>query len=146
MNFNKLTKRCKRVKYDIELLLKIAERDNCLLINKENNENLQCKTKINFICSCLEFYKKSFVSMFISGAFCRECTIKKGNRLRIDSIMKIYCKDISYLQYRQNVRKKTMKTNILKYGFPNYSQYLKFCSDILRYQNMLDNNDVIINY
>ena len=61
-------------KYDKQLLLKICDRDNCI-INFDNIHKYNREIKINFICNCGNEYIKIFRGIYEkSGAYCKICT------------------------------------------------------------------------
>ena len=55
-------------KYDINLLLNIIERDNCII--NDIPKKINYKTKITFICNCGTERIKTFKLLNISGSNC----------------------------------------------------------------------------
>ena len=66
----------RRIKYNKKLLEEICIRDDCI-IDFDKIERYNHTIDIEFMCNCGNNYSKIFSNMYISGAFCKECTSEK---------------------------------------------------------------------
>ncbi len=107
------------VKYNLEALLKYCNENSVKLLKDYSNENVKREIKIEGKCcneNCNNDFNKSFCAMVETGAYCKECIVKKGlikqKKTFIDK-----CKNNP--QYLNEIQEKYKKTCLEKYGVDN---------------------------
>jgi len=109
----------KKPKYNTDTLKFVAERDNGNIIG--NYDKITRNTKIMFKCNCgVEFSKIMRSIVKYSGLFCRECTCKNTQKKTINTNLKKY--GTEYGLQNINIKEKRVKTVLDKYGVDNISK------------------------
>jgi hypothetical protein len=118
----KLLKIKMRVKYNLDLLKQIVERDNCEIdINLYEKIKLNREIKIKFICSCSKLHSKTF--RYINengGAFCIECTKTKSQEKMKETCLKKF--GVENPGQSKEVREKMKATNLERLGVEHPAQ------------------------
>jgi len=104
----------KQIKYNLELLNYILERDNAKL-DTNNLEKITRQTTIYFICQCnIQFNKKFIYAYKKGGAFCKDCTYKNRKKKTINTCIQKY--GVENPLQNKDIKNKQENTCIRKYG------------------------------
>jgi len=130
------------IKYTLDLLNSIKERDKCIILTQHTS--FTSESIIEFTCKCGMKHEKTFSSLYKStGAFCKKCTseisrekYKKTNIIKYGvenpmqnteikekfnkSMIKIY--GVKSPMQNFEIKQKTKQTNLRKYGVENPMQ------------------------
>jgi len=105
-------------RYNIDLLNEIITRDLCTI--DLIPENLNIGVRIPFTCSCEEKGIKVFRQLFVAGAYCKTCTLKKRKEKRKNTCLEKY--GVENIFSNKEVQLKIKKTCLEKYGVENPTQ------------------------
>lgn len=116
------------IKYDLDLLTFIIERDKCSINIEDYNMRLTREKQISFTCNCGTIGTKVFRMLHRSGAYCTSCqeTIKfqkmKETNIKIRGVENAFqCKE---------VQDKAKQTVIERYGVDNVFKSKDICDRI----------------
>jgi len=109
----------KELKYDIDILNMVIERDKGELIKEYNK--ISTKTIIEFKCTCGNYGFKTLLRVVENGGlFCKDCTKNnKKNRTKLTNMSKY---GVEYILQNKEMKQKLIANNIEKYGVENISQ------------------------
>lgn len=118
------------VRYNAEILIKIANRDKCDFLNIP--DNLSSATKIEFVCSCGDIGRKNIVAIYkLGGAFCKTCTIQNS-----------YSKRDANYKRNQTVKNAWESAHGAPHGYwnarENVCAYVEWLGNKLQYTNVED--------
>jgi hypothetical protein len=108
----------KRAQYTADLLTKYMIRDAATFVKSEDDE-INNRAVIYFICNCGENALRSFRLITMTGAFCKKCIQKRANEKRMATNMEIY--GCEFTVQAESVKAKARETCLRKYGVPNPS-------------------------
>jgi hypothetical protein len=102
------------VKYNIELLKNIIERDGCI-INLEDYDHLNRDCDIIFICNCGNIFQKMFRYLYEEGGgFCKNCTkLNQREKMKITNLERY---GVEHALQHNEFRGKMENTNFERYG------------------------------
>jgi hypothetical protein len=104
-----------KVSYNLDTLNNIVKRDNCALtqvytkVNSNSRIYFRCGTK-----ECNNEFDKQMQHLFVSGAFCKECTNKRTQeKMKATNLKKYGCENVFQ---NDKIKEKIVDTNLKKYG------------------------------
>jgi len=106
------------VKYDLDLLIEIIERDSCIIDNVP--EKINRETRFDFKCNCGKENNKTFRCIYKNLANCNDCGLILANQKSKKTFLKNYGVDNPFKS--QEVKDKHKKTILEKYGVENVFQ------------------------
>lgn len=107
----------KSIIYTFDYLNKFCSDNNISLINKIEQNNINCHTIIEGKCNninCNNDFKKKFYKLVKTNAYCKECVYKNAKEKRKQTNLN----NIGNENYFQNdlIKEKIRQTNLKKYG------------------------------
>ena len=111
----------KKVRYDLELLKGFCEKEGIELIGEYVEGKVNRETRIRGKClteDCKEEFEKGFRELVNKGGgYCKKCTIKKGLKKSIQTVLERY--GVENPSQSEKVKMKKKQTNLDKRGVEN---------------------------
>lgn len=103
----------KIIRYNIDLLNQIVEKDSIILL--EDYTKINRETKIRFLCFCGEEGSKTFRMIHdVSGFYCKKCTVKNTKEKQEKVMVEKY--GVKNAFQNKEIKEKIKETNLKKYG------------------------------